>query len=44
VCFDHDSRPPIPAIAGGAVDAEAIELLAADGNGFGAYLARAARR
>jgi len=44
VCFDHASRPPIPASAGGAVDAEAIELRDADGNRFGAYLARAAGR
>ena len=42
MCFDHDSRPPIPVIAGGALDAEAIELSAADGNRFAAYVARAA--
>jgi carboxymethylenebutenolidase len=42
MCFDADARPPIPAIAGGALDAQAIELEAADGNRFGAYLARAA--
>jgi carboxymethylenebutenolidase len=41
MCFDTESRPPIPAIAGGAVDAAAIELEAADGNRFAAYLARA---
>jgi carboxymethylenebutenolidase len=42
MCFDHDSRPPIPAIAGGAIDAEEFELTAADGNRFAAYIARAA--
>ena len=42
MCFDHDSRPPIPPIAGGALDAQTIELDAADGNRFQAYLARAA--
>ena len=42
MCFDHDSRPPITPIAGGALDARAIELEAADGNRFAAFLARAA--
>lgn len=42
MCFDHDSRPPIPAIAGGALDAHEIALDAADGNRFAAYRARAA--
>jgi carboxymethylenebutenolidase len=42
MCFDKDSRPPVPAIAGGALDARDVELTAADGNLFGAYLARAA--
>ena len=42
MCFDHDSRPPIPAIAGGALDAQEIALVAADGNRFAAYRARAA--
>lgn len=42
MCFDHDSRPPIPPIAGGALDARDVVLEAADGNRFGAYLARAA--
>jgi carboxymethylenebutenolidase len=42
MCFDHDSRPPIPPIAGAALDAEEIALEAADGNRFAAYLARAA--
>ncbi len=42
MCFDHDSRPPIPPIAGGALDAEDVTLEAADGNQFMGYLARAA--
>jgi len=42
MCFDHDSRPPIAPIQGGALDATEITLDAADGNRFAAYLARAA--
>ena len=42
MCFDHDSRPPIPPIEGGALDAQDVVLEAADGNRFMAYLARAA--
>ena len=42
MCFDHDSRPPIPPIAGGSLDAREIALEAADGNHFAAFLARAA--
>ena len=42
MCFDHDSRPPIEAIAGGALDARTLTLEAADGNRFEAYVARAA--
>jgi carboxymethylenebutenolidase len=42
MCFDHDSRPPIPPIAGGALDAQEVALDASDGNHFAAYLARAA--
>jgi carboxymethylenebutenolidase len=42
MCFDSDSRPPIPAVAGGALDARDVVLEAADGNRFRAYLARAA--
>ena len=42
MCFDHDSRPPIAPIAGGSLDATELELEAADGNRFAAYLARAA--
>ncbi len=42
MCFDHDSRPPITPIAGGALDSREVELEAADGNRFAAFLARAA--
>jgi carboxymethylenebutenolidase len=42
MCFDHDSRPPIEPIEGGALDAGGIELVSADGTRFMAYLARAA--
>lgn len=40
MCFDLDSRPPIPPIAGGALDGTLIELTAADGNRFAAFRAR----
>lgn len=43
MCFDHDSRPPIPPIADAAVDAERVHLTAADGNRFLAFAARAPR-
>jgi carboxymethylenebutenolidase len=39
VCFDHDSLPPIPVIAGAAVSHRDLELQAADGNRFAAFLA-----
>lgn len=42
MCFDHDSRPPIAPIAGGALDGSRIELTAADGNRFAAFSARPA--
>jgi len=42
MCFDHDSRPPIEPIEGGALDAGEMELVSADGTRFAAYLARAA--
>jgi carboxymethylenebutenolidase len=41
MCFDLDSRPPIPAIAGGALDTTEMTLEAADGNRFRAFRARA---
>jgi carboxymethylenebutenolidase len=39
VCFDVDSLPPVPALAGAAVSHERLELEAADGNRFAAFLA-----
>jgi carboxymethylenebutenolidase len=40
MCFDHDSRPPIEPIAGGALDFELLTLGAADGNALAAFRAR----
>jgi carboxymethylenebutenolidase len=40
MCFDHDSRPPIAPIAGGAIDGAIVELTARDGNRFAAFRAR----
>jgi carboxymethylenebutenolidase len=39
VCFDLDSAPPIPHIAGAAVSHDDLVLTAADGNRFAAFLA-----
>jgi carboxymethylenebutenolidase len=39
MCFDTDSAPPIPVIAGAAVSHEDLELDAADGNRCAAFLA-----
>src|SRR2546425_5784607 len=39
MCFDHDSSPPIPVIAGAAVSHEDLTLRAADGNEFAAFAA-----
>jgi carboxymethylenebutenolidase len=39
VCFDHDSTPPVPVIAGAAVSHEDLTLQAADGNELAAFLA-----
>jgi carboxymethylenebutenolidase len=41
MCFDHDSRPPIAPIAGGAMDHEDLTLTATDGNVLAAFRARA---
>ena len=41
MCFDLDSRPPIPPIFGGATDARDLKLTSADGTKFMAYAARA---
>jgi len=39
MCFDIDSAPPIPVLAGGAVAHEDLELEAADGTSFAAFAA-----
>jgi carboxymethylenebutenolidase len=39
MCFDTDSEPPIPRIAGAAVSHESLTLRAADGNELAAFLA-----
>ena len=41
MCFDTDSRPPLPPIRGGAHDARLVELASRDGTRFAAYAARA---
>ena len=43
MCFDHDSRPPITPILGGALDSREITLDAADGNRLSAFEALAAQ-
>jgi carboxymethylenebutenolidase len=40
MCFDPDSRPPIPPIAGAAVDGQRIHLTSGDGTSFLAFDAR----
>ena len=40
MCFDHDSRPPIAPIAGGALDGRLVEVTAPDGNRFASFRAR----
>jgi carboxymethylenebutenolidase len=42
MCFDHDSRPPIRPIAGGALDSRDVTLTAGDGNRLSAFEAKAA--
>jgi carboxymethylenebutenolidase len=37
MCFELDSLPPVPRIAGAAVSHDDIELEAADGNRFAAF-------
>jgi carboxymethylenebutenolidase len=39
MCFDLDSLPPIPVLAGAAVSHRLLELTAADGNRFSAFAA-----
>jgi carboxymethylenebutenolidase len=40
MCFELDSVPPVPVISGAAISHEDLELEAADGNRFAAFLAR----
>jgi carboxymethylenebutenolidase len=40
MCFDHDSRPPIAPIEGGALDGTLEVIAARDGNRFAAFRAR----
>lgn len=39
MCFDHDSRPPIPSISGASVETRSLTLTAADGNELAAFSA-----
>lgn len=41
MCFDTDSRPPLPPIRGGAIDAESVTLTSRDGTTIAAFGARA---
>ena len=41
MCFDNDSRPPLPPIRGGALDARELTLTSRDGTAIPAYAARA---
>jgi carboxymethylenebutenolidase len=42
MCVDDDSIPPIPPIAGGALDSAGVTLTSEDGNRFRAFAARSA--
>jgi carboxymethylenebutenolidase len=39
MCFDNDSTPPIPVLAGAAISHDELVLTAADGNEFAAFAA-----
>jgi carboxymethylenebutenolidase len=41
MCFETDSRPPLPPIRGGALDARSLTLISRDGMAARAYAARA---
>ncbi|MDQ3345996.1 MAG: dienelactone hydrolase family protein, partial [Chloroflexota bacterium] len=41
MCFDIDSRPPLPPIRGSALDAGELTLTSRDGTEFAAYAATA---
>jgi len=40
MCFPFDAHPPIPAIAGAAIDTEDLTLTSSDGTKFAAFVAR----
>src|SRR6266849_4065022 len=42
MCYTDEARPPLPPIMGGSTDEGDLVLIAADGNRFRAYAARAA--
>jgi carboxymethylenebutenolidase len=42
MCHETDSRPPLPPIRGGAIDASDPELTSADGTRFATHMAKAA--
>jgi carboxymethylenebutenolidase len=42
MCYDHDSRPPLPPVHGSALDSRDLILTAADGAQVAAFAARAA--
>jgi len=44
MCFDLDSSPPIPSLAGAAVSRDALKLKASDGNTFRAFHASPGER
>lgn len=43
MCYDRDARPPLPPIAGAAVEGERFALISGDGTSFAAYGACAER-
>ena len=43
MCFDHDSRPPIPPIEGGALEGREVTLTSGDGTRFSAATGRRTR-
>lgn len=43
MCYDDKARPPAPPLRAGEASTEDLELTAADGNRFAAYIARSAK-
>src|SRR5919106_234876 len=39
MCFEPDSRPPIPVVSGAAISHDELELTSRDGNRFAAFAA-----